>query len=105
MLAGCRATVLASAPALTSTCCSICREMHIDVLTQVPAASVVERLGAKAVLSLNNLGLALALLSLPSVARSRAVGFRGLWFSIAAIGILQGPFVSLGSFLTGPLIG
>jgi predicted MFS family arabinose efflux permease len=62
------------------------------ILTQVPAAAVVERLGAKVVLGLNNLGLALALLALPSAARLD-LGFRGLWACIAAIGVLQGPFI------------
>lgn len=67
------------------------------VLTQIPAASVIARVGAKPVLVANNLGLPLLLLALPSAA---AVSANALWFCVTAIGALQGPFIAAQGVMT-----
>ena len=47
------------------------------VLTQIPAASLIARVGAKPVLVANNLGLPLLLLALPAAAK---VSASALWW-------------------------
>jgi hypothetical protein len=60
------------------------------IMTQIPAAPVCRSMGAKRVLSLNNIGLLAALLSLPTAAR---VSSSAVWFCIAVMGVMQGPFI------------
>ena len=54
--------------------------------TQIPAAGLIERVGAKAVLVANNLGLPLLLLALPAAA---SLSPWALWINIALMGALQ----------------
>ncbi len=60
------------------------------ILTQIPAAPLCGKIGAKTVLSLNNIGLLSSLISLPIAAKQ---GARAVWFCIALMGIMQGPFI------------
>ena len=60
------------------------------VLTQIPAARLTHRFGAKAVLSMNNVAQLIILASLPLAGRQG-----GAWrvaVCIAAMGFLQGPY-------------
>lgn len=60
------------------------------ILTQIPAAPLCGKIGAKTVLSLNNIGLLSSLIALPIAAKQ---GARAVWFCIALMGIMQGPFI------------
>ena len=67
------------------------------VLTQIPAAGLIARVGAKKVLVANNLGLPLLLLALPTAA---SISATALWTCVTAIGALQGPFIAAQSVMT-----
>lgn len=67
------------------------------VITQIPAAGVIARVGAKPVLVANNLGLPLLLLALPSAA---AISANALWLCVTLIGALQGPFIAAQGIMT-----
>ena len=60
------------------------------ILTQIPAAPLCRTIGAKGVLSLNNLGLLASLLAIPTAAR---VSSSAVWICIAVMGVMQGPFI------------
>lgn len=60
------------------------------ILTQIPAAPLCGKIGAKTVLSLNNAGLLLSLMALPLAAKQ---GANVVWCCIALMGIMQGPFI------------
>lgn len=60
------------------------------ILTQIPAAPLCGKIGAKTVLSLNNLGLLTSLVALPLAAKQ---GANVVWCCIAVMGIMQGPFI------------
>ena len=67
------------------------------VCTQIPAAPIISRWGAKPVLVANNLGLPLLLLALPTAAR---ISSRALWLAVTLIGALQGPFIAAQGAMT-----
>ena len=56
----------------------------------VVAAAENGTIGAKGVLSLNNLGLLASLLAIPPAAR---VSSSAVWICIAVMGVMQGPFI------------
>ena len=58
------------------------------LITQLPGSILIQRVGAKLVLTINMLGTALILLALPAV--DSVVGMAAL---LGAMGLLQGPFI------------
>ena len=58
------------------------------VLTQIPASYMIQKIGAKAVLSLNNLGVMTAMILLPVAAKTGATAVAACF---ALLGIVQGP--------------
>jgi hypothetical protein len=67
------------------------------VLTQVPAAAMINKIGAKAVLTINNLGMLVALALLPTAARTGATAVAACF---TALGIVQGPYVTATTWMT-----
>lgn len=67
------------------------------VLTQVPAAAMINKIGAKAVLTINNLGMLVALVLLPTAARTGATAVAACF---TTLGIVQGPYVTATTWMT-----
>jgi hypothetical protein len=67
------------------------------VLTQIPAAAMINAIGAKAVLNLNNLGMLAAMLLLPVATRSGATAVAACF---ALLGVVQGPYVTAATWMT-----
>ena len=67
------------------------------VSTQIPAAAMINRIGAKAVLTLNNAGMLVAFALLPTAA---ATGATAVAACVTLLGIVQGPYVTATSWMT-----
>ena len=59
-----------------------------DLATQLPGSYLIQRVGAKVVLTANMLGTTLILLAVPAVSSLRALAAL-----LLAMGVLQGPFI------------
>lgn len=66
------------------------------LLTQIPLGFLAQLWGAKNVLSLNLVGTAAMLATLPT---ATAAGARGVWACLFTLGLFQGPFVPAGSLM------
>jgi hypothetical protein len=67
------------------------------VCTQIPASWCIERFGAKAVLTANNVAMALLLLAIPWAARQ---GMAAAWACFFGLGVSQGPFIVAQNVMT-----
>ena len=71
------------------------------VATQIPASWVLEALGAKAVLTMNNFAVALLMLSIPVAARHSMTALQGCFFGL---GVAQGPFIVAQNVMTAETV-
>ena len=67
------------------------------VMTQIPGAAMIDLIGAKATLTVNNLGMLVALVLLPVAARSGATAVAACF---ALLGVVQGPYVTATTWMT-----